>query len=255
SRQTLGWNAPAQAGWLRWLQQGPRTWARSPGFYTGPTIISWIALACVLGVAAFILYMTFVATLPTNPEFTLRHWVSIFRPYVLTPAVPKPIVVAVMTVVVSACCAVPLAWLLNATSLPLRRVYAMLISAQIAIPGFITAMGWTLVVNPRNGLLNQWLAGLIGTPGPLDVQNPWGMGWVMGLILTSPLFLLLSGPVRTLGSGFLEAGAVAGASGPQRLRYIVLPLLWPAVLGGMIYTGMTALSIFEIPALLGGATG
>ena len=49
SRQTLGWNAPAQAGWLRRLQQGPRGWARTPGFYTGPAIISWVALACVLG--------------------------------------------------------------------------------------------------------------------------------------------------------------------------------------------------------------
>ena len=48
---------------------------------------------------------------------------------------------------------------------------------------------------------------------------------------------------------------MAGASGPQRLRYIVLPLMWPAVLGGMIYCGMSALSIFEIAALLGGASG
>jgi iron(III) transport system permease protein len=229
---------------------------RALGPFAGPAVVSWLALICVVGVAVFMLYMTFVATLPTSPEYTLRHWAAFFRPYVLTTVVPNTIVVAVTTVVVAAGFAVPLAWLLNATSLPLARFYSMLIAAKIAIPGFITAMGWTLIINPRSGLLNQWLGGLVGQPSvPFDVQNPVGMGWVMGLVLTSPLFLLLSGPVRSLGSGFLEASAVAGASGPQRLRYIVLPLMWPAVLGGMIYTGMSALSIFEIPALLGGASG
>ncbi len=232
------------------------SWRRDFGFFAGPAIVSWIALSGVLVVALFILYMTFVATLPTSPEFTLRHWTALFRPYVFTTVLPNTLIVAVITVAVSAGYAVPLSWLLNATSLPGRGLYAMLIAAKIAIPGFVTAMGWTLVVNPRTGLVNQLVAGLLGVSSiPLDVQNPVGMGWVLGLVLASPLFLLLSGPMRTLSAAFLEAGAVAGASGVQRLRYIVLPLMWPAVLGGMIYTGMSALSIFEIPALLGGATG
>src|SRR5262249_59967595 len=115
---------------------------------------------------------------------------------------------------------------------------AMLIAAKIAIPGFITAIGWTLIVNPRSGLLNQALAGLLGVPSvPLDVQNTVGMGWVLGLVLTSPMFLLLSGPIRTLGSGFLEAGAVGGGSGPPRVRFLVLPLLLAAVLGGLVFQG------------------
>jgi iron(III) transport system permease protein len=210
----------------------------------------------VLGAALFILYMTFVPTLPTVPGFTLRHWAELARPFVLTTVIPNTLVVALGTVIVSTCFAVPLAWLLNATSLPGRRVFALLLSAQIAIPGFVTAMGWTLVVNPRNGWLNQALGRLFGGPNvPIDLQNPLGMAWIMGVVLTPPLFLLLSGPVRSLGAGFLEAGAVAGASWPQKMRHIILPLLWPAILGGMIYTGMTALSLFEIPALLGGASG
>ncbi|HEY7062550.1 MAG TPA: hypothetical protein VII06_13805 [Chloroflexota bacterium] len=252
SRQTLGWPTTAAPRGLAWRPGG---WARALGPFAAPALVAWVALAGVVGVAVFIFYMTFVAALPTSPEFTLRNWTAFLRPYVLTTVIPNTIVVAGTTMVVAAGFAVPLAWLLNATSLPLGRFYAMLIAAKIAIPGFITAMGWTLLLNPRSGLLNQWLAGLVGQPVPLDVQNQVGMGWVMGIVLTSPLFLLLSGPFRALGSGFLEAGAVAGASAPQRLRYIVLPLMWPAVLGGMIYTGMSALSIFEVPALLGGASG
>lgn len=256
SKETLSWNTVRPAAVVGARPGARAAWARTVGTFAGPLVLSWVALACVLAVGVFILYMTFVATLPINPEFTLRHWLGIFRPYVLTTVIPNTIVVAVVTVVVSAGFAVPLAWLLNATNLPLKRFYSMLIAAKIAIPGFITAIGWTLIVNPRSGFLNQALASMLGVPSvQLDIQNPVGMGWVLGLVLTSPMFLLLSGPIRSLGSGFLEAGAVSGASGPQRMRYIVLPLMWPAVLGGMIYTGMSALSIFEIPALLGGAGG
>ncbi len=256
SRDTLRWDVRQPAAGLDVIPRRLGAWRRALGPFAGPALISWVALAGVVGVAGFILYMTFVAALPTSPEFTLRNWTALLRPYVLTTVIPNTIVVALTTVVVSAGFAIPLAWLLNATSLPWRRVYSMLIAAKIAIPGFITAMGWTLIINPRSGLLNQALAGLLGVPTiPIDVQNPVGMGWVLGIVLTSPLFLLLAGPIRSLGGAFLEAGAVAGASGPQRLRYIVVPLMWPAILGGMIYTGMSALSIFEVPALLGAATG
>ena len=39
------------------------------------------------------------------------------------------------------------------------------------------------------------------------------------------------------------------------LRRVTLPLVWPGILGGIIYTFLTAVSIFEIPALLGAASG
>ena len=107
----------------------------------------------------------------------------------------------------------------------------MLIAAKIADPGFITAMGWTSS--------SIRAAGSSTGPGwaarravhPLRRAEPVGMGWVLGIVLTSPLFLLLAGPIRSLGAAFLEAGAVAGASSAQRLRYIVVPLMWPADAG------------------------
>ena len=49
-----------------------------------------------------------------------------------------------------------------------------------------------------------------------------------------------------------EAAAVAGASAWRSARWITLALLRPAVLGGIIYTFMTAIAIFEVAALLGG---
>ena len=36
---------------------------------------------------------------------------------------------------------------------------------------------------------------------------------------------------------------------------VSLPLVWPAIVGGAIYNFMTAISIFEVPAMLGGASG
>jgi len=49
-----------------------------------------------------------------------------------------------------------------------------------------------------------------------------------------------------------EAAAVSGAGPLQALRRVTAPLMMPAVLAAVIYNFMTAVAIFEIPALIGG---
>ena len=45
---------------------------------------------------------------------------------------------------------------------------------------------------------------------------------------------------------------MSGATIWRTMRWVSLPVLWPAILGGAIYTFMTSISIFEVAALLGG---
>ncbi len=215
-----------------------------------------MALASVLALTFFVLYMTFVPGLPIEPGLTLSHWALLSDSYLALEVIPNTLIVGVGTVLVTIFFAGPLAWLLNRTTLPFRNVFMAMIATVVVIPGFVKAMGWIILVNEKIGLINKGLAALLGLESiPINLNNPYGMAWVMGLALTPSMFFLISGPMRALDPTLEEAAGVSGVNRWWTFVRVSLPLVWPAILGGAIYNFMTAISIFEIPAMLGGASG
>lgn len=230
---------------------------RTGGAEAIPFVCSWLILSVVLVLLAFVLYMTFVPGLPTQPGFTLRHWASLASARLITRVIPNTVIVGFGTIIVGSFFGLPLAWLLNRTTLPLRTTFTTLIGIVPIIPGFIIAMGWIMLLDKRIGLLNNAAAALLGVSStPLSVKDtPWGIAWVLGLVLTPPIFFLVAGPLCRIDPSLEEAASVTGMKHLTVLRRVTLPLVWPGILGGLIYTFMTAVSIFEIPALLGAASG
>lgn len=203
----------------------------------------------------FTLYMTFVEGLPTEPGYTIRHWLEITRPYVLFTVIPNTLIVAFGSVLVSLGFGIPLSWLINRTRLPLRTLAVVCMGLIVIVPGFVQAMGWQMLVNPTSGILNKAIEAIIKQTVSITVDSLLGMAWVLGLALTPAVFFMVSGAMRSLNSELTEAAAVARISGMRTLLQIELPLLWPAILGAGLYTFMTAIAIFEVPAMLGGGGG
>jgi iron(III) transport system permease protein len=147
----------------------------------------------------------------------------------------------------------PLSWLLNRTNVPLRAFCISLIAVSVIVPGLVKAMGWIILLSPQVGLINQMMVHVFRLEtAPFDINSIAGIAFIQGLMLTPTLFFLLSGPMRSMDPALEEAAAVSGANGWMSARWITLALLRPAVLGGIIYTFMTAIAIFEVAALLGG---
>jgi len=221
-----------------------------------PMTASWPILAFIVLLLLFTIYMTFVPELPSDGGWTFEHWTNVVRPYVIKTVIPNTLLVGVGSVIVSMFFALPLSWLLNRAALPFRRVFITLIGVVIIVPGFVKAMAWVLLVNERSGLLNKYIAALLGLQHVrLSVENNLGMAWVLGLSLAPSVFFLVSGAMRSMAPDLEEAAAVAGAKWWRRFLWIDVPLVWPAILGAAIYNFMTAIAIFEVPAMLGGAGG
>ncbi len=221
-----------------------------------PLILSWPVLACIILLSLFTVYMTFVPHLPTDGGFTLDHWRAIGSPYVLTKVLPNTAIVGVLSVTVALAFGCPLAWLLNRAVVPFRRTLITLMAVSVVVPGFVKAMGWIMLVDQRVGILNKALAAPFGLQTlPIGINNVYGVAWIMGLLLTPTMFFLLSGPMQALDPSLEEAASVVGAGRWQAMLRVSLPLLWPGILGGSLYLFMTALSIFEVPALIGGMGG
>jgi iron(III) transport system permease protein len=232
-------------------------WAAMRGSNWVALTIAWPALAMIVILSLFIFYMTFVPDLPFEPGYTLDHWKNIGAgDYLLTRVLPNTLIVGFGTVVISFLFAAPLAWLLNRTNMPLRSLFMTLISVIIIIPGFVTAMAWIMLLQGKIGLLNQLLMQIFNLSSPpFNISSAWGMAWILGLMLVPAQFFLMAGPLRSLDPSLEDAARVSGVRNRNTIIGISLPLIWPAALSGMIYTFMTALSIFDVPAMLGGAGG
>lgn len=244
-----------QASRIRWTG-----WAQDMGEAVGdfvsvrlPLFFAWFACGVVLLLVGFVVWMSFVEGSPIHASLTFDNYSEAFDSYLFQRVIPNTVVVGLGTVAVVLFFSVPLAWLLHRTDVPLRELWVTLIAIAVIVPGFLKAMGWIMLLSPKIGLLNKFLVHFLGlAQAPLNINSIWGVAFVQGLMLTPTMFFLLAGPVRSMDPALEEAAQVSGATMWRTMWWVSLPVLWPAILGGAIYVFMTAISIFEVAALLGG---
>ena len=102
---------------------------------------------------------------PVEPNLTLQNYSEAFDEYLFQRVIPNTIVVGLGTVAVVLFFSVPLAWLLHRTDLPYKELWITLIAVAVIVPGFLKAMGWIMLLNPKIGLINTSLIGCGFCPG------------------------------------------------------------------------------------------
>ncbi len=221
-----------------------------------PLISAWGALCIVALMLLFVAYMTFVPGLPTDGGWTLQNWAELGKSHFLTRVLPNTILLGVGSMAIAGAFGLPLSWLLNRTDIPFRNTLTTGMAVMLVMPGYVRAMGWVLLLDPQIGLINNAFDAIFNVRVPISISgNIWGITWVIGLMLAPAIFFLVAGPIRSLDPVLQEAARMSGANPHRTFRRIDLPLIWPSILGALIYVVITAVSVFEIPALLGGGAG
>lgn len=224
--------------------------------FSGNTIaclFAWSICVVILALTGLILWMTFVPGLPFQAQLSFSNYRDVFSSSHLWKVVVNTFWVGFGTVAIAIVFGVPLGWLLNRTDLPLRSLFITMLAVTVIMPGLVKAMGWIMLLSPQVGLINKLLMGLFNLNEALfDINSIWGIAFVQGLMLTPSMFFLISGPMRSLDPALEEAAEVVGANRWKTLLWITSPVLWPAILGGVIYIFMTGIAIFEVAGLLGG---
>ncbi len=127
---------------------------------------------------------------------------------------------------------------------------------NLAFPHLVWAVALLLILS-QSGLLARWAAtlGIIQTPAdfPVLVRDRYGIGIILHYISKEIPFLALIvlAVLRAQPPGYDLAAENLGASRWQRLRYITLPLVAPALLSGGLLVFAFIFSSYEVPALLG----
>ena len=166
-------------------------------------------------------------------------------------ALVNSLLIGIGTVAVNMLFAVPLAWLVHRTDLPGKSLVVTLVAISILIPGFLKAMGWILMLSPDIGLLNSLYVEATGAvEAPFTIYGMGGVVFIQGLMLTPAMFFLVSGSMIALDPALEEAAQMSGASRWLTIARVSFPLIRPAVFAGLIYNFMTAVTLYEIAALL-----
>lgn len=118
----------------------------------------------------------------------------------------------------------------------------------ILIPPVAIGNMWRLMYNPEFGVIN-WLFGLVGIP-PMDLLGSTSTALIAVIIVdiwhwTPLVFLILLAGLEALPEEVMEASSIDGASYAQKLRHIVIPLMWPALMVAFIFRSIVAFKVFD----------
>ncbi len=183
---------------------------------------------------------------------TLANFVAVYSTGGTYKVLLNTILFACGTVFVALSFAVPLVWLLTRTDLPFKGTTYVLMTVGILIPVFLRTIAWILLLSPRIGLVNQWATQLFGLEKPLlSLYNIPGMAFIQGVSFVPSAFFMLAAAYRTMDPSLEEAAYTAGVSKFQTFLRINVPITWPAIAGVMVYLFMSAIAVFEVPAIIG----
>ena len=242
--------------------------------YLRPKLVLWLTLGPPLAYM-LIVYIGSLFNLLVNSfyyleqftgmivrEFTLRTYARVFEPANLE-ILSRTTTMAAAVTVVDALIAFPLAyyiarfasprlktWLIIAVTIPLWSSYLVRVYAWKLILAKEGILSWFIDLLGLNGVLD-WLLGIESIGGSSLALSPIGMFIVFAYIWLPYMILPIQTALERVPHSLVEASSDLGAKPMQTFRTVLLPLAFPGVVAGSIFTFSLTLGDFIIPLSLG----
>jgi putative spermidine/putrescine transport system permease protein len=243
-------------------------------FYQRPRLVLWLLLGPPL-LYMLAIYLGSLFALLINSfyyleeftglvvrEFTLRTYAQIFDPANRDIFIRTAGMAAAVTVV-DALIAFPLAyytakfasprlktWLIIAVTIPLWSSYLVRVYAWKLILAQEGILSWFINLLRLDGVLN-WLLSFESIGGSSLALSPIGMFIVFAYIWLPYMIIPIQTALERVPLSLLEASSDLGARPLQTFRSVILPLAFPGVIAGSIFTFSLTLGDFIIPLSLG----
>jgi iron(III) transport system permease protein len=163
---------------------------------------SWIPLTLLVGLLivllayplALLLIKSFVVSRPGQDNvWAINGWVEAFTDANLAVAIGNTFYLALLRVVITTVLAIFFAWVVTRTDTPFKGFIEIALWLGFFLPLLPMTMGWILLLDPYNGLINKLLMNSFGlTQPPFDIYSYWGIVWCHIAFSTSVRFLLLT---------------------------------------------------------------
>lgn len=217
--------------------------------------IAVLALIFIYPVTMIILG-TFRDGLPTSPApFTLQGFVDAFTSEMTWTTLSHSSILVVVCGAIAVSGGAMFAWVGANTNVPGRKWLTPLMVINLFIPPLFHTMGWLMLGNKQNGLLNQ-LGQLIGLPeGFINIQSWPGLIMLLSLGYMPFAYLLMLGAFKNRDQALDEAASISGASTMRTFFTITLPSVGPAITGAALLIAVLVFQAFDSPQMIGRQAG
>ena len=246
----------------------------STALYTRPWLLLLLLFALPLGYMIVVYLGSLVALLIQSfyrlddfsgkvvPEFTLKNYLALLQPGNLA-IIFRTVTMAAAVTVACALLAFPLAYYIARYASPRAKGWLYL---AVLLPLWSRFLGrgyaWKLILSREgilmyfaNGLRLGWIVdGVLSLPaigGPSLAVSAIGMFIAFTYVWLPYMVLPIQAALEKVPRSYLEASADLGAKPGETFRNVILPLSFPGVVAGSIFTFSLTLGDFIVPQVLG----
>ncbi|MDF3932248.1 ABC transporter permease [Pseudomonas citronellolis] len=201
-------------------------------------------------------------TMAVTPDLTLANYKALFNP-ANYDIVLRTLGMAVAVSLASAVLAFPIAYYMARFAGPKEKAFFYIaVMLPMWASYIVKAYAWTVIL-AKGGIL-YWLIDKLHLLGPLNLllevpgvggntlsTSHLGRFWVFTYIWLPFMILPIQAALERLPPSLLQASADLGAHPRQTFFQVVLPLAFPGVVAGSIFTFSLTLGDFIIPQLVG----
>lgn len=183
-------------------------------------------------------------------EFTLQNFIDVFADRAYFNVTVRTLGVAISVTILCALLAIPMAFYMARIAKPKSRpIMIALVLTPLWASYLVKVYAWRTMFYPESGFI-QWLISPIGGSSP-------GFGMVAVVIgltyLWLPYMVLpIYAGMEKLPNSILDASADLGAKPGKTFFQVVLPMTWPAIIAGSIFTFSLSMGDYITVQILGG---
>lgn len=183
-------------------------------------------------------------------EFTLENFIDVFTDRAYFNVTIRTLFVAICVTVICAVIAIPMAFFIARIAREKSRpVLIALLITPLWASYLVKIYAWRTMFYPESGFMN-WLISPLGGSSP-------GFGIfavIIGLTyLWLPYMILpIYAGMEKLPSSLLDASSDLGAKSARTFFSVILPITWPAIIAGSIFTFSLSMGDYITVQILGG---
>jgi iron(III) transport system permease protein len=210
-----------------------------------PDLYSVFYLAAIFTALLVLVPILYLAVRAAGSEGAFTDLISRPRTWEI---LKRSILLSFSVTFLSALISVPLAWILERTDLPLKRVWTVLTTVPVVIPSYVAGFVTVAALGPR-GLVQQLLEPL-GVERLPEIYGFWGALLTLTLVRYPYVLLPVRAALSKMDPSLEESSRSLGKTPFQTFMKVILPQMRPALVAGCLLTALTALADFGAVSLL-----
>lgn len=231
-------------------------WYRHPGLRLGGLLtapMAWLVVVYLGSLAALFLtafYQIDDFTGQVVKTFTLKNFTTLFTTSAYYESVFRTISIALLVTALCLVIALPLAFFMaRVAPRHWRPLMVALVLTPLWASYLVKVYAWRAMLQPESGVL-AWFLNPLGLDGP-------GYGY-LGIVITLTylwlpyMILPIYAGLTRLPDSMLDASADLGAHSGRTFRSVVVPLIFPSVVAGSIFTFSLSLGDYITAQIVGG---